>query len=184
MRDLVGPPPCATRIREIRCSPRYPSASPRVAHPFLSRLASPRLAGVVRHGALASLASPWRRTSASSSAAGRVVWRRVAAVAAAHVAPLIVARAERRREKRAPRRHVRRGRRGSPASRDVPSPLAEPSAPHGSPFPVRSLSIPFLRFGPRRCPPSEFSPARRVLGRGRSGRNASPPDPQCFRSRR
>lgn len=34
MRDLVGPPPCVTRVREIRCSPRYPPASPRVAHPF------------------------------------------------------------------------------------------------------------------------------------------------------
>jgi len=67
-----------------------------------SFLASPRLAGVVRHGALGfPRTCLWRRTSASS-AAGRVRWQRVAAVVAAHVAPLIIARVERRREASAP----------------------------------------------------------------------------------
>lgn len=42
MRDLVGPPPCVTRVREIRCSPGTRPRHHRVAHPVLSRLASPR----------------------------------------------------------------------------------------------------------------------------------------------
>lgn len=65
MRDLVGPPPCVTRIREIPgvapgTRPRHHASLTR----FLSRLASPSPGLAWRcpsWRALASLASPWRR---------------------------------------------------------------------------------------------------------------------------
>lgn len=96
MRDLVGPPPCVTRnLRNTRCSPRYPPASiPRVAHPLsFSRLASP---------------SPGLRLALPVMACARfpygvdLIQRRGPRRMAAHVAPLIVARAKRRREASAP----------------------------------------------------------------------------------
>lgn len=147
MRDLVGP------RRVLRESAKYgvaPGTRPhhhhRVAHPFLSRLVSPRLAGVARHGALgfASLAFPWRRTTsvpppaplAASSYGGAPL------PSPRRTLPPWSSRAPRDAEKRAPRR---RGRRRQPRDACLRSPSAAvPSARrHGSLFPV-ALSILFL----------------------------------------
>lgn len=54
MRDLVGPPPCATRVRDYG-APQVSHASPRGSF-AASRLASLASPNVARHGALASLA--------------------------------------------------------------------------------------------------------------------------------
>lgn len=53
MRDLVGPPPCATRVRDYG-APQVSFAFPRGSSYGAPRLAS-LAAGVTRHGALASL---------------------------------------------------------------------------------------------------------------------------------
>lgn len=161
MRDLVGPPPCATRIREIRCSPRYPSASPRVAHPFLSRLASPRLAGVGRHGALASLASPWRRNVGLLQRRGprRMAARRRRRRGARCPLDRRARRETPRSERPTPSRPSRATRRlGQPGRSSPPDDRRAVRAAPISPLSV-ALSIPLLRFGrgdarrPNFCPP-------------------------------
>lgn len=110
MRDLVGPPSCATRVRDYG-APQVFHASPRgsFAAPRLASLASP---SVARHGALASLAvhGVVRRPP---STVGRSARHMARLASAALVAFLVIACTSlmivARTEKPAPQRELSRG---------------------------------------------------------------------------